>query len=106
MPRPKRDTYELYFRLSDEAFATFSARAAEIGLSASELVEQVVTRYLDRTLDGQEPLHLFAMPHELRLRKFTISAAAGERIERVRARTGFGQQDIGRAAVTAFLHVL
>ena len=106
MGRPKRDTHEIYVRLSDEAFAAFGARADEIGMTASELVGQVIDRYLDRILDGQLPLQMFAMPAQLRMRKFTIEGAVGRRMERVRARTGFGPQDIGRAAVTDFLHVL
>lgn len=106
MPRPKRDIYELYVRLSDGAVADLDRRAEALGLSASALVEQILDRYLDRTMDGQLPLHLFAYPHEMKLRKFTLNAALGQRVERVRTQTGFGQQEIGRAAITEFLHVL
>jgi hypothetical protein len=106
MPRPRRPSVALYIRLSDVAAEALRQQAEAAKLTASDLVEAIVSRYLDRVKDGAKPLHLHARPHELRVRRYNVSPALGERLTRMRDATKLDSQDIGRAAVTEHLKVL
>ena len=106
MPRPRRPSYKLYVRLSDQATRAIQEQADDAGMKTLDLVEKVIVLYLDLTLDGLRPIHLHAMPNELKLRTYHVSQELGERLERIRQRMGFAVQDIARAAITEHLHIL